>query len=156
MQQHIPNISRDSLSEKDLEIFHSLDQVRYGEELAGRVAEKLKRMSTGLNENDHYAVSGLYHAHRDYCGTGLYFFDGKFTLGEVNDGMGPHPVLIVFESEQEFVSWLADQSDQGMSLYTRRSFNNQTITKMRLTWYLEDEYSPVWNSYCMYVGKQIT
>src|SRR5690606_41751502 len=97
----------------------------------------------------------LYHAHRDYCGTGLYFIDGKFTLGEVNDGMGPHPVLATFDNEVVFVEWLARQSDQRMALIFNTTygskFNNQTITGKRLEWYLEENYSPTWNPYCMYL-----
>lgn len=141
-----PEIASSSLSEKDLRVFHSLDQETYGRELAGKVAKKLKQ-------------GPLYHAHRDYCGIGLYFFEGKFTLGEVYDGMGPHPVLIAFESQEEFVEWLAKQSDQRMSLMVSDdrlffNFNNQTITKIRLEYFLEDDYSPVWNSYCAYVRKR--
>src|SRR3546814_240232 len=138
MKSFFPEIASSSLSEKDLEIFHSLGQETYGRKLAGKVAEKLKQ-------------APMYHSHRDYCGIGLYFFEGEFTLGEVNDGMGPHPVLITFESQEEFGEWLANQSDQSMSLCSRYSFNNQTITRIRLEYFLEDDYDPVWNSYCEYV-----
>lgn len=160
MTSFFPEIAPSSLGEKDLEIFHSLDQQTYGRELAGKAAEKLKRDPTKLNADGYYVGSGgLYLAHRDYCGTGLYFFEGKFTLGEVNDGMGPHPVLITFENQEEFTAWLANQSDQSMSLVVRNdrlpfNFNNQTITKIRLEYFLEEDYDPVWNSYCAYV-KQI-
>src|SRR5690606_10966095 len=148
-------IAISSLSEKDLEIFHSLDQETYGRELAGNVAEKLKQNPTALNADGYYVGSGgLYLSHRDYCGIGLYFFEGKFTLGEVNDGMGPYPVLITFENQEECVEWLAIQSDQRMSLCSRYSFNNQTITRVRLEYFLEDDYDPVWNSYCAYVRKR--
>jgi len=146
MTPFFPEIASSSLSEQDLQIFHSLDQETYGQEFAGKVAEKLKQ-------------APLYHSHRDYCGIGLYVFGGKFTLGEVYDGRGPHPVLITFESQEEFVEWLANQSDQGMSLMVRDdrlsfNFNNQTITKIRLEYFLEDDYSPVWNLYCAYVRKR--
>ncbi len=79
---------------------------------------------------------------------------GEFTLGEVNDGMGPHPVLITFESLEEFVEWLANQNDQSMSLYTVSSFNNQTISKIRLKYYLDNNYNPGWNSYCEYLRER--
>lgn len=79
-----------------------------------------------------------------YCGTGLYFFEDKYTIGEVNDGMGPYPIIATFENEDEFVTWLANQNDQSMSLmaavtnnYTSFKFNNQTITKIRLEYFLE-------------------
>ncbi|QEC53913.1 hypothetical protein EDD80_10892 [Anseongella ginsenosidimutans] len=155
MKSFFPEIARPNLSEKDLEIFHSLDKENYGRELAGKVAEKLKRDPIELNEDGYYVGSGgLRLSHRDYCGTGLYFFEGKFTLGEVNDGMGPYPVLITFENQEEFVEWLASQSDQSMSLCSRDSFNNQTVTRIRLEYFLDDNYDPVWNSYCAYVKKR--
>lgn len=160
MKSFFPEISPSSLSEQDLEIFHSLGQETYGRELAGKVAEKLKRDPIKLNEDGYYVGSGGFRlSHRDYCGVGLYFFEGKFTLGEVNDGMGPYPILITFENQEEFTAWLANQSDQSMSLMVRNdrlsfNFNNQTITKIRLEYFLEDDYDPVWNSYCAYVGKR--
>lgn len=155
MTSFFPEISPSSLGEKDLEIFHSLNQKSYGRELAGKVAEKLKRDPIKLDKDGYYVGSGgLYLSHRDYCGIGLYFFEGKFTLGEVNDGMGPYPVLITFENQGEFVEWLANQSDQSMSLCARYSFNNQTVIKIRLEYFLEDNYDPVWNSYCAYVRKR--
>lgn len=155
MKTFFSKIAHSSLSEKDLEIFHSLDKNTYGQELAVRVAEKLKRDPSKLIENGNdVSPEGLYLSHRDYCGMGLYFFKGEFTLGEVNDGMGPHPVLITFESLEEFVGWLANQNDQSMSLCTANSFNNQTISKIRLEYYLDDNYNPGWNSYCEYIRKQ--
>lgn len=144
-----------SLDKKDLEIFQSLDQENYGRELARKVAEKLKSSSSELDDNGSDVSSkGMYLSHRDYCGIGLYFFKGEFTLGEVNDGMGPHPVLITFESLEEFVEWLANQNDQSMSLYTVSSFNNQTISKIRLKYYLDNNYNPGWNSYCEYLRER--
>lgn len=155
MKTYFSRIARSSLSEKELEIYHSLDHEKYGQELTMGVAEKLKRYPSKLDGNGSgVGQEGLYLSHRDYCGIGLYFFEGKFTLGEVNDGMGPHPVLITFESSEEFVEWLAEQNDQSMSLYTANSFNNQTITKIRLEYYLDDSYNPGWNSYCEYVRKR--
>ncbi|MGO1245156.1 hypothetical protein [Sphingobacterium sp. JB170] len=160
MKTYISNISPSALSARDLEIFQGLNREIYGEALAGAVAKKLRESPTRLREEDYYlGTGGLYHAHRDYCGIGLYFFDGRFCLGEVNDGMGPHPVLITFENEGEFVQWMANQSDQSMSMIVSDgqlsfSFNNQTITKIRLEYFLEDEYDAAWNSYCAYIRKQ--
>ena len=140
-------VSYESLTEKEQEIYHTLDDVPYGVKLATAVAGKLKQ-----------EPAALYHAHRDYCGIGLYFFEQKFTLGEVNDGMGPHPVLATFDDEAVFVEWLARQSDQSMALIVNNTygsrFNNQTITRLRLQWYLEEDYSPTWNAYAMYAREQ--
>ncbi|NQD71464.1 hypothetical protein HP439_12095 [Sphingobacterium shayense] len=162
MKMYISDISPSALSEKDLEIFDALDREIYGETVAGAVANKLRQRPTRLSKEGYYlGAGGLYHAHRDYCGIGLYFFDGKFCIGEVNDGMGPHPVLITFENEREFVQWMAEQSDQSMSLVVRDdqlsfNFNNQTITKIRLQYFLEVDYDAAWNSYCAYIKKQMT
>lgn len=155
MKMFFSKMASSSLDKKDLEIFQSLDQENYGRELARKVAEKLKSSSSELDDNGSDVSSkGMYLSHRDYCGIGLYFFKGEFTLGEVNDGMGPHPVLITFESLEEFVEWLANQNDQSMSLYTVSSFNNQTISKIRLKYYLDNNYNPGWNSYCEYLRER--
>ena len=158
--QQLPNlgVSPDSLSEADREIYRTLNDEPYGTTLIDAVAEKLKHGAKLADDNGYFASDGLYHAHRDYCGIGLYFFKGKFTLGEVNDSMGPHPILATFDDDEQFVAWLAAQSDQSMSLvfdatyYSR--FNNQTITRLRLQWYLEEHYSPTWNAYAMYAREQ--
>ncbi|MEC3879223.1 hypothetical protein [Parapedobacter sp. 10938] len=150
MKVHIPKIPLEALQEKELAKYRDLNDESYGEPLARKVAGKLMEHP-----------SGLFHSHRDYCGIGLYFFEGKFTLGEVNDGMGPHPIMLTFDGKDEFIAWLADQSDQRMSLiaavkdnYFSFKFNNQTITKTRLRYFLEADYSPDWNSYCAYLRKQ--
>lgn len=142
MMLQIRKIPLETLSDKELERYHELDDKAFGKALVLGVAKKLM-------ENPSES-GGLYHSHRDYCGMGLYVLEGTFTLGAVNDGRGPHPVVASFESEPEFVQWLAMQSDQSMSLYGEK-FDNQTITKIRLEWYLEDNYSSTWNLYCIYV-----
>lgn len=129
------------LTETEKERFVGLDQTPYGEQLALRVAGKLKENPT--------ESSGLYLSHRDYCGMGLYIHEEKFTLGAVNDGRGPYPIVATFDSEIDFVQWLSNENDQSMALYGEK-FDNQTITKMRLDWYLEADYSPIWNDYCVY------
>lgn len=159
--QQLPNlgVSPDSLTEAEQKIYCALSDETYGTALAAAVAEKLRQDPLLISEQGHYMTGGgLYHAHRDYCGIGLYFLAGKFTMGEVNDGLGPHPILVTFDSDTQFIAWLAVQSDRSMSLifddtYASK-FNNQTITRLRLQWYLEAGYSPVWNMYCMYVREQ--
>lgn len=160
MKIYIPKIQPKELQERELNTFHSLSSEKYGEDLARKVAAKLSLMPS-REKNNYLTSDGLFHSHRDYCGTGLYFFEDKFVLGEVNDGMGPYPIMATFEGEDEFVTWLANQSDQSMSLIvavkdnsTSFKFNNQTITKIRLEYFLEEEYSPVWNTYCAYLTKR--
>lgn len=145
MKLQIPKIMLETLSDKELERYYSLDNKPFGDALALRVAKKLLENPT--------ESGGLYHSHRDYCGMGLYVHEGKFTLGTVYDSRGPYPIVAVFESEPEFVQWLATQSDQSMALYGEE-FGNQTITKTRLEWYLEDNYSPIWNRYSLYVSER--
>lgn len=159
MELPISKIPYQRLTEAEQDEYHGLSDEPFGTMLAAKVAEKLKRNPSSLSKNGFYTTAGgLYHAHRDYCGIGLYFFEGKFTVGEVNDGMGPQPMLGIFDDEEQFVAWLSRQSDQSMALifdgtYGSR-FNNQTITKVRLQWYLEEQYSPVWNAYCAYVREK--
>lgn len=146
-----------ALNPTELDVFNSLNQDVYGLELATKVIDKLKKLPASRDGYD-VITNGLYHSHRDYCGIGLFFTREKFLLGEVNDGMGPSIDLIVFDNEKEFLNWLAKQSDQSMSLMVRKdnlsfNFNNQTITKIRLEYFLEDEYDPNWNAYCNYLRK---
>lgn len=143
MKIYIPKIQLKELQESELNEYYSLGSEKYGEDLARRVAAKLSLMPS-WEKNNYLTGGGLFHSHRDYCGTGLYFFEDKFTLGEVNDGMVPYPIIATFENEDEFVMWLANQSDQSMSLmvavtnnYSSFKFNNQTITKTRLEFFLD-------------------
>lgn len=145
MMLQIPKISLETLSDKELERYYNLDDKAFEKTLALGVAKKLMK-NPGEDR-------GLYHSHRDYCGMGLYVHEGKFALGTVYDGRGPYPVVASFESEPEFVQWLATQSDQSMALYGEK-FDNQTITKIRLEWYLENNYSPTWNMFCTYVRER--
>lgn len=145
MKLVIPKLSVEKLSQKELDVLGELSSLEYGQELASQVANKLMAMEgEGL---------GLRHHHRDYCGMGLYYKEGIFILSTVYDGYGPDAVIAEFESYLEFVNWLSSETDQSMALYGER-FNNQTITKLRIDWFLEEDYSPVWNSYCEYVRNK--
>lgn len=144
MQLHIPKIVPYNLSIKELEEYKTLDATNYGEKLAIKIAKK-------LNENPD---KGLFYAHKDYCGIGLFMHKGSFTLSTVFDGYGVHTIILTFDSKAEFVEWLAKESDQSMALFGEK-FNNQTITKTRLDWYLEANYSPVWNEYYDYLRKKL-
>lgn len=139
---HIPKVSLKALSEKELDIYQNLDQRPYGRETAMRVVEKLL---LGI---------GLFHAHRDYCGMGIFFFENSYTLGVVYDGYdAPFNSVVTSSNKDDFASWLSRENDQSMSLYGEK-FNNQTITLVRLEWYLDEDYSPVWNDYCFYLRRR--
>lgn len=144
MELLIPKIDIEALTPKESEVYKHLDQSPYGMALANQVAAKLK-------ENPDES-GGLYHSHRDYCGVGIYLLHNRFCMGVVNDGRGPYPTIISFDNNHEFINWLASENDQSMALYGER-FNNQTISKIRLEWYLDKAYSPIWNAYCTYVRE---
>lgn len=142
MQLQMPKITTDQLTAKELSLYKNLSHKPYGIALATRVTEKL------MNAPDLH--HGLYHAHRDYCGLGFFYENKVFKLTTVNDGYGPDTTIASVDSKTGFLACLAEENDQSMSLYGEK-FNNQTITRIRLQWYLEPDYSPVWNSYCLYL-----
>lgn len=145
MQLSIQKIALENLSRKELKVYKTLDATNYGERLAVKIANKLAK-----NPN-----TGLCHFHRDYCGLGLFIDKDDYTLNVVEDGWKSYAedLIITFESKIEFTAWLSKENDQSMSLFGKK-FNNQTITKTRLKWYLEENYSPIWNDYCAYLRKQ--
>ncbi|MFT6370966.1 MAG: hypothetical protein ACJAWH_002051 [Maribacter sp.] len=74
---------------------------------------------------------GLYFSHHDYCGLGLIYKNGTFTLNTSYNGYGLDIRIASFNSNVDFTNWLARESAQGISLY-RKASNNQTIAKIRL------------------------
>ena len=89
----------------------------------------------------------LAYSHRDYCGIGLRFVDQVFVCGEVNDGELPSPKEVaywqeggnfeqkIFDSKEEFVQWLAAQTDESLSgknLEQEWLRNNQRLSISRL------------------------
>lgn len=142
MKIEFPKYPLEKLSGEHRKLYDNLDCNPYGETLATSVADKLLK------------GKGLYHSHRDYCGVGLYFHKDIYTLAIVYDGADfPYHVIATFENKFEFIAWLGKENDQSMSLFGE-GFNNQTITKIRIDWFLDDEYSPVWNDYCDYIRKR--
>ncbi len=138
-------LSLKQLRDHELTNYHTLDDTPYGEALATAVAKK-------LTENPG-EFRGLYHAHRDYCGLGLFFIGGDFILARLGiDGYGPDKTLVAFHERVDFITWLAQENDQHMALYGEY-FNNQTITRQRLLWYLSPDYSSNWNAYCAFVHE---
>jgi predicted metal-dependent HD superfamily phosphohydrolase len=109
-----------------------LDPTPYGRDLAERVAVFLKQ------------GHALLHGHRDYCGMGLVFSHGRFCYGQVEDGWilppdeltaSPDSPHRVFARQEDFVEWLASQSDLSLArLEAEDSFyhRNQTLTRERL------------------------
>ncbi len=135
-------ITPQELQANEIEIYVQLDDQMYGRELAQKIVEK-------LTDNPSEG-KGLYFSHRDYCGQGLFFIDNDYLLAEVYDGRIASEIWIKTSNRIQFTHWLSEQSDQSFSLITSR-FNNQTITKVRLDYYLSPHYSSVWNDYCRYI-----
>ena len=81
----------------------------------------------------------LCYRHRDDCGMGLRFADGKFIYGHASDGVLPSPSELhqwgwndsermEFDSSTAFVSWLSAQTDLSLSAEP----NTQRLTRSRL------------------------
>ena len=100
-------------------------------DLARRVTKYLKNQGS------------IAYNHRDYCGTGLFFLNGRYLHAAVDDG---HPVVLwaeergwSFGDPHAFAQWLAAQSDYSLSMYDNpQIFNNQTISRKRLEEVLGD------------------
>lgn len=93
----------------------------FGRELADQVAERLQSRSFGFG-------------HRDYCGMGLEYRNGAYYYGGLWDGMMDDKVQI-FSTKEEFVGWLACQSDASMARLDEIDafyWGNQTVTRQRL------------------------
>ena len=108
---------------------------KYGLDLAMKTAEYLK--VHGSIKNNHYG----------YCGVGFVASDGIiiythfdeflcYTRGEWYVPGGEYEGIIkMFETEDAFVNWLADQSDSSMSGKETNDgwyIDNQRITRKRL------------------------
>lgn len=100
----------------------------FGHDIAERVANGLQ------------AGWPLGYAHRDYCGTGLHWQDGRFYYAEIYDSLPYEPMLQVFDEREAFVAWLAGQSTASLArLDAPRVFlhGNQTITRWRVLEFIE-------------------
>ena len=84
--------------------------------------------------------------HRDHCGKGLTFKDGKYCFCSVYDGDpldGPSEKCLRFDSKSNFVAWLSSKSDFQMGgfdisdteLYGK---DNQRILKEHLMEFIDE------------------
>ncbi len=98
------------------------DKTPYGESLAARVADALRRGATIAN------------GHRDYGGMGLFRIGGEYLYAEVYDGQPSGDPPARFTSGQDFVAWLAAQSDASLrgDPSDPFTFDNQRVTRARL------------------------
>ena len=99
----------------------------YGLPLAEQVANRLQTRSFGFG-------------HRDYCGMGLEYRNGAYYYGGLWDGMMDDKVRL-FLSREEFVGWLADQSDASLSRLDEMDafyWGNQTVTRQRLLEFISE------------------
>ncbi|SKA80925.1 Predicted metal-dependent phosphohydrolase, HD superfamily [Prosthecobacter debontii] len=84
----------------------------------------------------------LAYGHRDYCGMGLTYHEGRFYYGEVWDGqlLLAENMAQCFESREAFSLWLGSQSDASLSRQDKPdSFyhDNQTLSRARLMDFVE-------------------
>ncbi len=93
----------------------------YGASLAHAVATLLRR---GVP---------IAYEHRDYCGMGLVFEDGAYVYGSFYDGH-LQEVVARFDTERDFVAWLAAQTDDALAGHDAPPFerDNQRLTRARL------------------------
>lgn len=114
---------------------------KVGTSLAKEVASKLENGAI------------LAYTHRDYCGIGLRYADGKYVCGEVFDGTLPSPEEFeawpdkenvewrTFKSRSHFVTWLTEQTDHslaGKNLPQAFYHDNQRLTIERLQDFVND------------------
>ncbi len=100
----------------------AIDPTPYGHDLAARVADAL--------DGGRYIA----YAHRDYCGMGLVRLDGRYVYSAIVDGYPTDPPEQSFELRDDFVAWLAAQSDvslrgEGGDPF---GFDNQRMTRARM------------------------
>ncbi len=119
---HIPKIKFEALNSIQTKEYQKLNSTPYGGGLANKIANKLM-LSKGFS-------GGIYFAHRDYCGLGIFYTEGIFKKSIVYDGYSNIEAILQINSRQEFIDWLSKESDQSMAWYGTK-FNKQTITKSR-------------------------
>lgn len=118
----------------------------YGHELAKAVVAKMIASLRPAGTN--VRLASLANYHRDYCGTGLLCeeTDGTqvFHYGTVYDGELWPPFMLTFPTAEEFVDWLAAQSDLSLSgavgeppLRDWRMAGNQRLSRGRLLAYVD-------------------
>ncbi|CAJ1409898.1 unnamed protein product [Effrenium voratum] len=135
------------------DVLAALSKEGFGRELAEQVACKLKQQLEAGKGYD----KELYHLpqiiHRDYCGYCVFATKSKgWGYGEIGcDGYPPElPGLRQWDTKEEFVEWLAEQSDYTMAFMgmcdpkdwpqeDMFAVNNQTITRSKLTDSLDEE-----------------
>lgn len=103
-----------------------------GKEMAEKVAKRL-RMKCDLAYD-----------HRDYCGTGLTWYNGSYIYGRVWDGLVSDPIK-KFEQEHEFIEWLAGQTNQSLDGHDEKDAfykNNQRLTLTRLFEFVNSKPTP--------------
>lgn len=99
------------------------DHTPFGPTLAGQVAGAL------------FQGRRLLYSHRDYCGMGFIYRANALCYGEIWDGDFIAKPQRAFHTQEEFVGWLAQQSNYslaGLENDDPWTWDNQTITRQRL------------------------
>ncbi|HYP88305.1 MAG TPA: hypothetical protein VEQ59_09125 [Polyangiaceae bacterium] len=139
LQDEAPQLdayARETLTELDWgvgEVTPFLDRSRFGLELATRLATKLREGHE------------LSYGHRDYCGHGLSWEAGSYSLSTFEDGM-PFERLATWPDAEAFSAAVAEWSDYGCSgadpsapLFVAENAHrlaNQRLTRARIEAFL--------------------
>ncbi|MCF6401970.1 hypothetical protein L3C95_03745 [Chitinophaga filiformis] len=106
------------------------DTIPVGIALATKVADALLHGRIG-------------HSHRDFCGMGLEYENGRYNYGAVWDGGMDKPEQS-FSDRHAFIDWLSKQSNASLAnIQTEEAFywGNQVITRKRLEQFLIDGHA---------------
>jgi len=101
------NATEEEMDRRHAELRDRLSRKALGAELARRLWERLQKAGIG---------EGLIHQfHRDFCGHGLIRTEDGVILCDILDGSYPGPPIATWATAEEFVEFLARQSDFSMS-----------------------------------------
>jgi hypothetical protein len=127
-EKAVRETEKDELQRKQaLKAQLAADTIPVGVTLAAKVADALMYGSIG-------------HSHRDFCGMGLEYRNGRYNYGTLWDGGMDKPEQS-FSDRQTFIDWLSKQSNASLAnIQTEDAFywGNQVITRGRLEQFILD------------------
>lgn len=91
----------------------------YGNELATKLANFLEKEGKFIPR-----------IHRDYCGVGFEFSNGKFYFGHVYDGYCDNDIK-TFDKKDDLIEWLSKKNDYKMSGFDSKEDLYETTEWMR-------------------------
>lgn len=121
--------------ERSRDSAEALSKENFSKELIEKFAKRLKQNQ------------GLSYSHRDFCGHGIEYSQGRYELVEIHDGdFNAKNVILSWKTEEEFIVFMIGQSDYTMSckctsfpeIYSKETsgWGNQTISEKRISDYI--------------------